>query len=87
MPATYFPENGAYPASPCYATKYGNDLAISINESDKKKIQDSGRTTIAVLDKSQLAEWRKAMTPLYKKFEDEIGKDLINAALAANKSS
>jgi C4-dicarboxylate-binding protein DctP len=69
------------------ATKYGNDLAQSINEGDKKKIQDSGRTTITVLNKAQLAEWRKAMTPLYKKFEDEIGKDLINAALAANKSS
>jgi C4-dicarboxylate-binding protein DctP len=69
------------------ATRFGNDLALSINENDKKKIEAAGTSKITVLTKAQLADWRKAMAPVYKQFEDEIGKDLIDAALAANKSS
>ena len=69
------------------ATKFGNDLAETINAAYKKKIIDSGRAQIISLTKAQLAEWRKAMQPVYKKFEVEIGKDLIDAALGANTSS
>ncbi|MBI3710029.1 MAG: TRAP transporter substrate-binding protein [Proteobacteria bacterium] len=69
------------------ATKFGNDLAASINAADKKRIVDSGRSQIIALTKAQLAEWRKAMTPVYKKFEGEIGKDVIDAALKANTTS
>jgi C4-dicarboxylate-binding protein DctP len=69
------------------ATKFGNDLAESINQTDKKRVADSGRSQITVLNKAQLAEWRKAMMPVYKKFESEIGKELIDAALKANASS
>jgi C4-dicarboxylate-binding protein DctP len=69
------------------ATKYGNDLAQSINAGDKKKIEATGSVKITTLTKAQAAEWRKAMQPVYKQFEGEIGKDLIDAALASNKTS
>ncbi len=69
------------------ATKYGNDLAESINAGDKKKIEATGSVQLTVLTKAQAAEWRKAMLPVYKQFESQIGKDLIDAALASNKSS
>jgi C4-dicarboxylate-binding protein DctP len=69
------------------ATKHANDLAISLNESDKKRIVESGRSQIIQLNKAQIGEWRKAMMPVYKKFENEIGKDLIDAALKSNASS
>ena len=34
--------------------------------------------------KDDVAAWRKAMEPVWKKFEGEIGKDLIQAALKSN---
>ena len=67
------------------ATEYGNKLANDINESDKKKIADAGKAKIQPLSKDDLAAWRKAMEPVWKKFEGDIGRDLIDAALKANK--
>jgi C4-dicarboxylate-binding protein DctP len=32
----------------------------------------------------ELNQWRKAMAPVWKQFEPEIGRDIINAALKAN---
>jgi C4-dicarboxylate-binding protein DctP len=37
------------------------------------------------MTKEEQAQWRAAMQPVWKKFEREIGKDIIDAALAANK--
>ena len=68
-------------------TVAANKIADDINVEAKKKIMASGKTEIVSLSKEQLAEWRKAMLPVYKKFEKEIGKDLIDAALKSNKSS
>lgn len=68
-------------------TVAANKIADDINAEAKKKIMASGKTEIISLSKEQLAEWRKAMMPVYKKFEKEIGKDLIDAALKSNKSS
>ena len=36
------------------------------------------------MTKEQKAVWRTAMQPVWKKFEGEIGKDLISAAQKAN---
>lgn len=69
------------------ATTYGNDLAESLNADAKKKIVAAGTSEIITLTKAQAAEWRKAMMPVYKQFENEIGKDLIDAALKSNTSS
>ncbi|WP_370155266.1 TRAP transporter substrate-binding protein [Ferrovibrio sp.] len=66
------------------ATVFANKLADDINEADKKKILESGKTEIITLTKEQAAQWRKAMAPVYKQFEPEVGKDLIDAALASN---
>ncbi len=63
-----------------------NKMAGDINESDKKKIADSGRTEIIQLSKEEKAAWRKAMEPVWKKFESDIGADLIKAANASNQS-
>ena len=67
------------------ATAYGNKIANDINEADKKRIADAGKAKIQKLTKEDTAAWRKAMEPVWKKFEDEIGRDLIDAALKANK--
>ncbi|HSN19899.1 MAG TPA: TRAP transporter substrate-binding protein [Usitatibacter sp.] len=67
------------------ATAYGNGLANQINERDKKLIAEAGKAKIQELTKDDLAKWQKAMEPVWKKFEPQIGKDLIQAALRANK--
>lgn len=69
------------------ATAYSNKLAEDINQADKKKIMDSGKTQIITLTKEQQGQWRKAMAPVYKQFAPDVGQDLIDAALASNKAS
>ena len=67
------------------ATTYGNKLADDINADARKKIVDAGKAKIQKLSKEDVAAWRKAMAPVWKKFEGEIGADLIGAAQKANK--
>jgi C4-dicarboxylate-binding protein DctP len=66
------------------ATAYGNKLAGEFNEADRKKIADAGKAKIQKLTKDDVAAWRKAMEPVWKKFEADIGRDLIDAALKSN---
>ena len=67
------------------ATAFGNKLASDFNEGDRKKIADAHKARIQTLTKEDVAAWKKAMEPVWKKFEGEIGRDLIDAALASNK--
>jgi C4-dicarboxylate-binding protein DctP len=67
------------------ATDHANKLASDLNEADKKKIADAGKAKIQKLTKEDVATWRKAMEPVWKKFEADIGRDLIDAALKSNK--
>jgi len=67
------------------ATKYGNGLAVELNERDRKRIAEAGKAKIQPLTKDDVAAWRKAMEPVWKKFEGDIGADLIQAALQSNK--
>ncbi|HYD75594.1 TRAP transporter substrate-binding protein [Ramlibacter sp.] len=67
------------------ATAHANKLASDINESDKKKIAEAGKAKIQKLSKEDVAAWRKAMEPVWKKFEGDIGADLIAAAQKSNK--
>jgi C4-dicarboxylate-binding protein DctP len=66
------------------ATAYGNKLADDINQRDKKVIAQAGKAKIQELTKEDLAAWKKAMAPVWKKFEGGIGKDLIDAAQKSN---
>jgi C4-dicarboxylate-binding protein DctP len=66
------------------ATAYGNKLASDLNAQDKQRIADAGKAKIQALSKDDLAAWRKAMAPVWKKFEGQIGEDLIGAAQKSN---
>jgi C4-dicarboxylate-binding protein DctP len=66
------------------ATAHGNKLANDINDADRKRIAESGKAKIQKLGKEDSAAWRKAMEPVWKKFEADIGRDLIDAALKSN---
>ena len=61
-----------------------NKQAEALNQGDKQRILDAKTTEIITLSDEQRAQWREAMKPVWKKFEGEIGTDLIKAAEAAN---
>ncbi|MCY1541180.1 C4-dicarboxylate-binding periplasmic protein DctP [compost metagenome] len=61
-----------------------NKQADALNQSAKQTIAAAGTTEIIELTPEQRAEWREAMKPVWKKFEGEIGADLIKAAEASN---
>ncbi len=64
-------------------TVHVNNMADELNQRDKQRIAESG-TEIITLTPEEREEWRKAMRPVWKMFEDEIGKDLIEAAVRSN---
>ena len=66
------------------ATAYGNKLASDFNEADRKKIAEAGKAKIQKLSKQDIAAWRKVMEPVWKKFEGDIGRDVIDAAIKSN---
>jgi C4-dicarboxylate-binding protein DctP len=66
------------------ATAVNNDIANKLNIEAKKKIQASGVTTIHQLTPAQHAQWVRVMHPVWTKFEKQIGKDIIDAAVASN---
>ncbi|WP_200626039.1 C4-dicarboxylate TRAP substrate-binding protein DctP [Pseudomonas sp. LAM2023] len=61
-----------------------NKQAEALNQGDKQRIIDAKTTEIITLTPEQREAWRDAMKPVWKKFEGEIGADLIKAAEAAN---
>ena len=67
------------------ATAHANKIANDLNLADRKKIADAAKAKIQPLSKDDVAAWRKAMEPVWKKFEGDIGRDLIDAALKSNK--
>lgn len=63
-----------------------NRQAEALNEKAKQNIIDTGKSEILVLTEEQRNAWRDAVRPAWKKFEAQIGPDLIQAAEAANQA-
>ena len=61
-----------------------NQHAAKLNQDAKQAIAASGTSEIIELTPQQRADWREAMQPVWKKFEGDIGADLIKAAQDAN---
>lgn len=61
-----------------------NKQSLALNQGDKEKILEAKTTEIITLTPEQVKEWRDAMQPVWKKFENEIGVDLIKAAQESN---
>ena len=67
------------------AIAFGNKIAAEKAVGDRQKIIDSKRSTIIELTPAERQQWVDAMKPVWKQFEDQIGKEYIDAAVAANK--
>lgn len=66
------------------AIAHGNKIAAEKADADKQAIIDSKRSEIVSLTDAEREQWVKAMKPVWKKFEDQIGADVISAAEASN---
>lgn len=60
-----------------------NAMSTEINNQNRAKILEAGGV-IRELDAAQRQAWVDAMKPVWEQFKDDIGQDLIDAALAAN---
>jgi C4-dicarboxylate-binding protein DctP len=63
-----------------------NKQAEALNQSAKQKIIDAKTSEVVTLTPEQREKWRAAMKPVWDKFSDEIGADLIKAADDSNKA-
>lgn len=67
------------------AIVYGNLIASQKSKTDRQAIIDSGKSEIISLSTDQREAWVKAMKPVWKEFEAEIGVELIRAAVSYSK--
>jgi C4-dicarboxylate-binding protein DctP len=66
-------------------TMKANAQVAEKEAANKQNIIDAG-ATVRELTPEQRAEWVSTMKPVWDQFEGDIGKDLIDAAVAANGS-
>ena len=66
------------------AIALGNKVAGQKADEDKQKIIDSKRSQVLTLKPAERAQWVEVMKPVWRQFEDQIGKELIDAAYNAN---
>ncbi len=66
------------------AIEYGNKVSYDITKRDRQAVIDSGVTKVHSLTPEQRQQWVDAMKPVWKQFEDDIGKDIIEAAQNSN---
>ena len=63
---------------------YGNKVAFDEDANFRAKVIADKKAEVLPMTKEELGQWRQAMKPVWAKFERDIGKDIIDAALAAN---
>lgn len=66
------------------AIVFGNDIAGKKETEDRQAIIDSKRSEVITISDEERQLWVEAMKPVWKKFEGDIGKDLIEAAVKSN---
>lgn len=64
-----------------------NANSAAINQRDRDRVLASGKTQLVTLTPEEFRAWRDAMAPVWKRFEKEIGADLIQAAVAAGQDA
>lgn len=64
--------------------KFGNQVAATEDAAFRSKVIADNKAKVLPMSKENLAAWRTAMKPVWSKFEADIGKDLIDAAIKSN---
>lgn len=60
-------------------------FALEAAEKDRQTVINSGNTNVHYISSKNRDEWVSAMKPVWSKFEDQVGKDNIDAVVACNK--
>ena len=68
------------------AIAYGNSLASKKASEARQNIINEKTCEIITLTPEQRKQWVDALSPIWGRFEKEIGRDLINAAIKSNGS-
>jgi C4-dicarboxylate-binding protein DctP len=63
-----------------------NRQAEALNQKARQDIADSGLVEFIVLTPEQRSAWREAVRPAWAQYESDIGRDVIEAAQAANRT-
>jgi C4-dicarboxylate-binding protein DctP len=66
-------------------TEKRNGMARQINLDNRKKVIASGKK-VRQLSADQRVKWKAAMKPVWDRFSSDIGRDMIDAASASNKT-
>jgi len=66
------------------AIVFGNDLVESSSRRARQEIMASRATKIIALSEQEKSQWKNAMKPVWQKFEQEMGKELIETAYLSN---
>jgi len=66
------------------AIAFGKGVAAQKAIDDRQKIIDSKRSKVLELTAAERQQWVDAMKPVWKQFEDQIGKNYIDAAIQSN---
>ncbi|MCB2217582.1 DctP family TRAP transporter solute-binding subunit [Desulfofustis glycolicus] len=66
------------------AIAFANSLADKNQQDSRQHVIDSGEATVVQLSKDERAMWVEAMRPVWRQFEADIGKELIDKAVSAN---
>jgi C4-dicarboxylate-binding protein DctP len=64
--------------------KFGNQVAATEDANFRAKVIADNKAKVLPMNTDQLSAWRTAMKPVWSKFEGNIGKDLIDAAIKSN---
>jgi C4-dicarboxylate-binding protein DctP len=67
------------------AIAHGNKVAGQKAMGDRQRIIDSKRTQVLQISDAGRQQWVDAMKPVWKQFERQVGKDVIDAAIKANR--
>ncbi len=67
-------------------TEMRNAESTAVNEKNKQLVIDAG-SEARTLTPEQREQWVEAMKPVWKQFEDDIGADVIEAALSYNSAN
>jgi len=68
-------------------TQEVNRQAEGLNRQAREAIIAAGTSQLIVLTPEERNQWRQALQPVWKQYEPQIGKALIEAALAANRAN
>lgn len=65
--------------------KIGNKMAFDEDDDFRRKVIADKKAQVVAMTPAQLKAWREAMQSVWKQFEGEIGKNIVDAAIRANK--